>query len=88
MSQRLYDLAACRDMPLGRFFPTRGLRGPARDQVVEICGRCPVVADCRAEQDLIPVTYRWGVWGGVLWRGGKNAPIDLLADSQQSAAAS
>ena len=58
---------ACRGMDSGWFFHPEGERGTARAQREErakqVCGRCPVVEECR--RHALAVHEPYGVWGGL-----------------------
>ncbi|MGA9870640.1 MAG: WhiB family transcriptional regulator [Rhodococcus sp. (in: high G+C Gram-positive bacteria)] len=59
--------AACRSMPIGMFFPPRGLRGSAlakaeRDAKL-VCAQCPIVERCL--QHALDCGEPYGVWGGL-----------------------
>lgn len=56
------DRAACRGMPLNRFFPDPGDE-PGVEAAKQVCRRCPVIADCR--QHAVQGGEHDGVWGGL-----------------------
>jgi len=57
----------CRTMEPDLFFPGVG-ESPLVDPE-ELCGGCPVLADCRTYADNVGNAY--GVWGGRLYEDGK-----------------
>ena len=57
----------CRTMEPDLFFPGVG-ESPLVDPE-ELCGGCPVLADCRTYADNVGNAY--GVWGGQLYEDGK-----------------
>ncbi len=60
-------LGACRGMDSAFFFHPEGERGPARAsreaKAKEVCGRCPVVEQCRLH--ALSVQEPYGIWGGL-----------------------
>ena len=58
---------ACRGMDSTYFFNPDGERGPARQRrdvkAKLVCGRCPVLMQCRAH--ALKVREPYGVWGGL-----------------------
>ncbi|MGW5362090.1 WhiB family transcriptional regulator [Actinopolymorpha pittospori] len=61
-----HELAACCGEPSELFYGPEGEKLPQRlvreKRALEICGRCPVRAECRSHAQRRPETY--GVWGG------------------------
>jgi WhiB family redox-sensing transcriptional regulator len=59
--------ALCRGVDSSAFFPPDGERGHARARrearAKDMCGRCPVVQQCRAH--ALNVGEPYGVWGGL-----------------------
>jgi WhiB family redox-sensing transcriptional regulator len=57
----------CRGVDSSFFFHPDGERGPARAQrearAKEMCGRCPVVEECR--RHALAVHEPYGIWGGM-----------------------
>lgn len=53
------DDAACRDVPVGMFFPTQG---ESTDEARAVCGRCTVAGDCL--EHALANNERFGIWGG------------------------
>lgn len=78
------ERAACRGRDDIDWFPSlaRGTwsgRIPAQVAApVTICAGCPVIADCLADVLQDTRCDRWGIRGGVLWRGLHAAPMDPL----------
>ena len=62
------ERAACLGKPTGMFFPERGFN-PGLADVIELCGWCPVraqcLADAMAEERGVASGYRHGVRGGL-----------------------
>ena len=60
-------LGACRGMDSAFFFHPEGERGPARanreSKAKAVCGRCPVVEQCR--RHALAVHEPYGIWGGL-----------------------
>lgn len=60
-------LGSCRGMDSGVFFHPDGERNPSRSrrtaQAKEVCGRCPVVEQCR--EFALQTREPFGVWGGL-----------------------
>lgn len=60
------ERAACRDMSLDLFFGPDGERPTVRRErerrALEVCARCPVVAECLEHAMALPENH--GVWGG------------------------
>ncbi len=60
-------LGACREADPTLFFHPEGERGPARaareTAAKAVCGRCPVVEQCRAH--ALATREPYGVWGGM-----------------------
>lgn len=60
----------CRDSDLELFFPPDGLARTERHRreqaAKEICGRCPVAAQCL--RHAIDGAEQFGVWGGMTFR--------------------
>jgi WhiB family redox-sensing transcriptional regulator len=60
-------LGSCRGMDSGVFFHPDGERNPSRArrtaQAKEVCGRCPVVEQCR--EFALQTREPFGVWGGL-----------------------
>jgi WhiB family transcriptional regulator, redox-sensing transcriptional regulator len=58
---------ACRGMDSGFFFHPENERGPARalreTRAKEVCGRCPVLEECR--RHALAAHEPYGVWGGL-----------------------
>jgi WhiB family redox-sensing transcriptional regulator len=58
---------ACRGLQTAMFFHPDYERGSAREdresQAKAICGRCPVLAQCRAH--ALQVNEPYGIWGGL-----------------------
>jgi len=52
--------AACRSEPLRLFFPEVGMNP---DHAIEVCGRCPVRAECL--EFALNTGQQHGVWGGL-----------------------
>jgi hypothetical protein len=64
------DQAACKGMDEHLFFPTTGGGGSGKlSAALAACQRCPVLTECRAEPLKWVPRHRWGLWGGVMWRG-------------------
>lgn len=59
--------SACREMDSAMFFHPDRERGQAKDErdrrAKAVCGRCPVVAQCR--RHALQVREPYGVWGGL-----------------------
>jgi WhiB family redox-sensing transcriptional regulator len=53
--------AACRGMPLARFYPPPG--APA-DDALAVCARCPVRYEC--DRHAVETGEDYGIWGGRL----------------------
>jgi WhiB family redox-sensing transcriptional regulator len=59
-------IPACRGADPVLFFPER--KGPSRQQVAQarvICGRCPLLAECRDYALSMSTAVLYGVWGGL-----------------------
>ena len=58
---------SCRGMDTNEFFHPHGERGNQRreraQEAKEVCGRCPVLDECRAH--ALTVKEPYGVWGGL-----------------------
>lgn len=59
--------AACRSMPIGMFFPARGLRGHSlaaieRDAKL-VCAQCPIIDRCLTH--ALETKEPYGIWGGL-----------------------
>jgi WhiB family redox-sensing transcriptional regulator len=54
--------AACREQAPDELF----VRGAEQHQAKQVCGRCPVRAECLAE--ALDNQIEWGVWGGMTER--------------------
>lgn len=57
----------CRGVDSSAFFHPEGERGLARgrrtSRAKAICGRCPVIRQCR--EHALAVAERYGIWGGM-----------------------
>ncbi|MFP8960004.1 WhiB family transcriptional regulator [Streptomyces nanhaiensis] len=69
--------AACRDADPELFFPDTGGINKNTELALDICARCPVLADCRAYADHMEdqrgARYSSGIWGGTTERERLNA---------------
>jgi WhiB family redox-sensing transcriptional regulator len=72
------DDAACRDIEIDIFFPGNGERA---QPALEICGRCPVRAECLAEAMDDP-TLDHGIRGGMTSAARKQARKARSATTQ------
>lgn len=73
------DDAGCRGTDTEDWFPgTKGHGATAVPGVLaRVCGRCPVLAECRAYAESGDVT---GVWAGGLWRTGVLVTTEVEPD--------
>jgi WhiB family redox-sensing transcriptional regulator len=73
------DGAACRDMPVEQFYPSRGTRGIwAVEAACEVCRGCPVQAECLL--DALRRGERYGVWGGMQERTRRRVRVRWLRE--------
>jgi len=58
------DEAACKDIPIETFFPTKGASQKKVQQAKAICNICPVKQDCYEWAIQFPERLLMGIWGG------------------------
>ena len=59
------DHAACKNVPIETFFPTKGASQKKVEQAKAICNTCKVKQDCYEWSIQFPERSLMGIWGGM-----------------------